>query len=190
MMDEKMLFEFLEYTRRMIDSKRCIDDLIKKIIDEQRRFDDNYSKFEDEYRLLVYELLDKEPEEETEEETEIPCFVYYILNEEKDKVKIGVSNNPIQRAKNLQTASGEEISIYHTIEFNNREEAMEAETFLHKEFSPWRKRPSKVSRSCEWFDIVILCDLMTYFKTAEKIRFAMNLRDEGLRKATEEISYV
>ena len=98
-----------------------------------------------------------------------PCFVYYILNEARNKVKIGISNNPVLRAKNIQTSSGEEIEILNTIEFDKREDAIVAEDFLHKKFDGYRMKPTKVSTSSEWFDIKIVDDLLSNFNTKEKI---------------------
>lgn len=98
-----------------------------------------------------------------------PCFVYYILNEARNKVKIGVSNDPVLRAKNIQTSSGEEIEILNTIEFDNREDAFAAEDFLHKKFDGYRMKPTKVSTSSEWFDSKIVDVLLSNFNTKEKI---------------------
>ena len=123
-------------------------------------------EIKNEYGYMLRELLDCD-DDDTEENS--PCYVYYILNEEKDKVKIGISNNPISRAKNIQTACGEEIELYHTIKFENREQAERAERFLHTEYSLYRKRPSKVAKSSEWFDATILQNLVARFDTAEKI---------------------
>ena len=138
----------------------------------------------DEFQYLIYELLD-ETYDEPEEETEKPCFVYYILNQEKDKVKIGISNNPLQRAKELQTASGEEIEIFHTIEFRNRDEALEAESFLHRNYSAYRRKPSKVSKSCEWFlASPILNDMMRKFGTREKVLSGIQAERKEIENAT------
>lgn len=98
-----------------------------------------------------------------------PCFVYYILNEARNKVKIGISNDPVLRAKNIQTSSGEEIEILNTIEFDNREDAFAVEDFLHKKFDGYRMKPTKVSNSSEWFDIKIVDALLSNFNTKEKI---------------------
>lgn len=99
-----------------------------------------------------------------------PCFVYYILNFEKTKVKIGISNNPVSRAKAIQTASGEEIELLHTIQFDSRQDALNAEKFLHDVFSNARKKPSKVAKSSEWFDSRICKVLLKHFYTKEQIQ--------------------
>ena len=97
------------------------------------------------------------------------CYVYYIMNEARNKIKIGMSNDPISRAKNIQTSSGEEIEILNIIEFDNREEAFAAEEFLHLKFNEYRMKPTKVSTSSEWFDSEICDILLTNFKTKEQI---------------------
>lgn len=111
------------------------------------------------------------------------CFLYYILNEEKDKVKIGISGNPMSRAREIQTSSGEEIELLHTIEFDDRESALYAESHLHRCFSKWRKKPTKVARSCEWFDSCIIPYLREKYWTASQI-----IEDEeATLKETEEV---
>ena len=126
-------------------------------------------------------------EDEDGNDPETPCSVYYIFNKEKDKVKIGISNNPLQRAKSLQTACGEEISVLHTINFPSREEAFKAEQFLHREFSQFRKKPSKVTNSCEWFDASIVDDLMKYYDTEEHINAMRVDRAQSIKKAMDSI---
>lgn len=101
-----------------------------------------------------------------------PCYVYYILNEEKDKIKIGVSKNVLQRCKSLQTSSGEELKLLHFIEFPSRHKAIEAETKLHNIFYFYRKNPNKdtrITNTTEWFDAKIVDFLMTNFDTKDKI---------------------
>lgn len=98
---------------------------------------------------FMYDIIDGLEENASDDK---PCYVYYILNADKDKVKIGISDNPTGRAKALQTACGEDLEILHTIEFENRESALNAERYLHGEFREYRMRVSKVSKSCEWFE--------------------------------------
>ena len=106
------------------------------------------------------------------------CYVYYIINEARNKIKIGISNDPISRAKNIQTSSGEEIEILNIIEFDSRNEALETEEFLHKRFENFRMRPTKVSTSSEWFDIKIKDALLTCYKTKEQIMEFINAMSE------------
>lgn len=145
----------------------------------------NRREFMEEYEYLIDELFDdsNEPREPT-----TPCYVYYILNEEKDKVKIGISDNPMARAKQLQTACGEEIDLHHTIKFSTRSEAESAESFLHREFSYYRKRPSKVAKTTEWFDARILGRLMADYDTADKIQAKMKCQETYERKEMENVT--
>lgn len=181
-----MFREAMEISKHIADMVDDIEDSLDKIAcarerikHENARLDYLRCVFEREYDLAVCDFMDDD--ERGCEEQEKPCFVYYILNEEKDKVKIGVSNDPIKRAKALQTASGEEIEILHTIEFKNRNEAMTAESFLHNIFGRWRKRPSKVSKSCEWFDVEISKSLMLDFDSRESILGNMESRKIKMR---------
>lgn len=142
--------------------------------------------FYKEYQYILFALFD-EDEDEEQIFVEKPCYVYYILNFEKDKVKIGISNDPIGRAKNIQTSSGEEIEILNTIKFACREDALEAEKFLHDVFREARKKPTKVAKSSEWFDSRICKVLMEHFSTREQIeqlkhkQFSINGIDNTIR---------
>ncbi len=179
------LAKLLGETKRALEAaSKSFDEIypqiskIKEMINDFEDIDEKMStlkqKVNNECCYILSALVDVEDYDDIEfsnpDDTEdLACFVYYILNEEKDKVKIGISNNPISRAKNLQTASGEDIEILHTIKFKNREEASEAERCLHKEFSTFRKRPSKVAKSCEWFDARIVDILMKNYTSREDI---------------------
>ena len=101
-------------------------------------------------------------------------------------VKIGISNNPEGRAKAMQTSTGNELSIEKTIKFKNRTEALEAEAFLHRDFSSWRRKPSKINKSSEWFDAAILPRLLEY-DTAETIKAAMKFTKQKLAEAMEKV---
>lgn len=159
------------YQTGLLALKYKAKEFVREVEDFFERWDNPYRRaFMKEYEYLIDELIDDSDEPRT---PTTPCYVYYILNEEKDKVKIGISDNPMQRAKQLQTACGEEIDLHHTIKFDTRKEAEEAEAFLHKEFSFNRKRPSKVARTTEWFDAIILGRLMADYDTAIKIQTRM-----------------
>lgn len=186
-MNDKEEYRFIEGASRVVQSIREIEYAFKVMNDKYRENLDKFYEFVNEFDYYLCALLDKEMPDEDESK---PCYVYYILNQEKDKVKIGVSSNPIGRAKDLQTASGEDIEIYHTIEFKNRNEAYEAESFLHKRFSEYRKKPTKVSKSCEWFDSEILLILMPFFHSAEQIQCAMERKKEDNRKAMEGLKII
>jgi len=178
-----MFRESIEIAEHITEMVGEIDESLERIERARECIDKQYARlgylrsvFDREYDLMVCEFMQDE-----NEEPEKPCFVYYILNEEKDKVKIGVSNNPMQRAKELQTASGEEIEIINTIEFKNRNEAMKAESFLHREFGMWRKKPSKVSRSCEWFDAEIVEKLMLDYDSKESVERHMKMHYDKMQ---------
>lgn len=160
--DTSALYKFLRVVNRLYEQ-------IEKCRQTWNELEIEVGFFNGESEYILYELFDLEDEISYRNEEPEKCFVYYILNEEKDKVKIGISNNPTERAKALQTASGEEISILKTVEFSTREEALDAEAFLHREFSEYRKRPSKVAKSTEWFDARIVPDLLKYYTSKENI---------------------
>ena len=179
-MTEAEEIKFIEWSARLAEDLERMGRAVHEMSDIFYRNE----RFREEWRYFIYELIDRPDENEEDDK---PCFVYYILNQEKDKVKIGVSNNPISRAKQLQNACGEEIEILHVIEFKNREEALKAEAFLHMKFSDFRKKPTKVSRSCEWFDATICERLMTHYGTAEQIEATKQVHDERMRQAMENI---
>lgn len=118
-------------------------------------------------------------------------YVYYLLNQDKDKVKIGLSDCPEQRQKQLQTGNGEALELVKTIYFETRHEAITAENFLHSYFHYYRKIPyvTKRFRSTEWFDAEILPELLEAFGTREQIFEALDSRNnrasEILQKAFE-----
>lgn len=202
-MDVYELARILGETKRALEAaSKSYDEIypqiskIKRFLNDFEDIDGKLSalsqKVNDECGYVLDALIDVEDYGEIEfddpDDTEdLACFVYYILNEEKDKVKIGISNNPIARAKSLQTASGEDIEILHTIEFKNREEAIEAERCLHREFSTFRKHPSKVAKTCEWFDARIVDILMKRYISRNDI---INLEKQRRLELREEMSKI
>ena len=186
-MTEIETMNFVRETEKLLIHISQIETDIKRLYDEiinTNRFDEFRKKYTD----FVFDLLEKEPDVINEEE---PCFVYYILNREKDRVKIGISSNPLQRAKSLQTASGHDISIAHVIEFKNREEALQAEKFLHDEFYTDRVRVSSVSKSCEWFLAGILDKyLLKYYSTADDIQKAIAEKKEKMAVEMDKIGKI
>ena len=165
-MTDGEIMTFVRYTAVLLDNMKEMERLMQQMFELYYRRLEFFQEQKKEFQYFLYELIDMD--DETKEENE-PCFVYYILNQEKDKVKIGISNNPVGRAKNIQTSSGEEIEILHTIQFPSRREALDAESYLHNYFGYCRKKPTKVSKSCEWFDSKICDELMGHFATAEQI---------------------
>lgn len=61
-------------------------------------------------------------------------------------VKIGVSDNPWWRIRDMQIGSPEFLSLFHTLECESRERAFEIEHALHAEFYDRRLHG-------EWFDV-------------------------------------
>lgn len=134
---------------------------IKQLVGMAMTLEDAATSLNDALGLLQIDLLDLE--------TEPPCYVYYIMNEYRDLVKIGISSDPVRRAKGMQTATGDELEILKTIRFKDREEAWRAEQHLHNVFGEFRKKPTKVSKTTEWFDAAIVKKLISEYDTAEKI---------------------
>ncbi len=88
---------------------------------------------------LIYKISRfKEPREEV--------YVYIIENTYSHDTKIGISNNPEKRIKQLQTGSSRLLKIQYTILFNTRNEAIKAENSLHKKYSKYRLMG-------EWFEV-------------------------------------
>lgn len=110
------------------------------------------------------------------------CSLYYITNAELSLVKIGISGNVKNRAQNMQTSTGYYLELVNEAVFSSRERAMAAEAYLHEKFGYYRRRPDKLRKTSEWFDISILDTLMRDYKTAEQIENGM----ERIRKNDEE----
>ncbi len=73
-------------------------------------------------------------------------YVYIIENTYLHDTKIGISNRPEKRIKQLQTGSSRPLKIQYTVKFTTRDEATKVEYQLHKKFSKHRL-------TGEWFDI-------------------------------------
>lgn len=111
------------------------------------------------------------------------CSLYYITNAELSLVKIGISGNVKNRAQNMQTSTGYYLELVNEIVFSSREKAMAAEAYLHEKFGYYRRKPDKLRKKSEWFDISILDTLMRDYKTAKQIENEM----ERIRKKDEEL---
>ena len=125
---EKALYEAMYKTARNVcQIKRFLKhfDYIEDALYEMKRITDEFSDGLGDF----FDFM-----EDPEESKDTPCYVYYLLNEPSDKVKIGISSYPDQRAKQLQTAAGEAIDILHTIKFKDRQTAINMERFLHQKF--------------------------------------------------------
>ncbi len=73
-------------------------------------------------------------------------YLYFIANQRKTVVKIGIANSPQKRLKTFQTANYEELIILRVIKLKNRTEAFSLETALHKKFKRFHIRG-------EWFKL-------------------------------------
>ena len=187
--------KYIDNVNRLIKPKlRAIANAYKSIeatVDKIREFENELcdlntkvDELTEELELLGCELIDEVfPEEDAEE----PCYVYYISNRYRDRIKIGISKDPIQRAKYMQTSIGDELIIENVIKFKNRREAQEVEKALHSHFYAYRFFPSKVSKSTEWFDICILKDLKRYFWTHDDVK---GLAEYDSKVAFDELSSV
>jgi predicted GIY-YIG superfamily endonuclease len=61
-------------------------------------------------------------------------YVYLIQNG-RSHIKIGVSANPVDRMRELQTASSKPLRLLASFPFKSREEAFGVEQELHKKFN-------------------------------------------------------
>lgn len=68
-------------------------------------------------------------------------FIYFITDEEKNLVKIGYSQNPLGRLKQLLTASSSKLKLAKVIKGTRKSEAG-----YHKLFARWKVRR-------EWFEL-------------------------------------
>jgi predicted GIY-YIG superfamily endonuclease len=80
-------------------------------------------------------------------------YVYFISNQRKTVVKIGIANDPTKRLKTFQTANHEKLIILKVIKVNNRTKAFELETALHQKFKKFHIRGEwfKLTRTVETF---------------------------------------
>lgn len=78
------------------------------------------------------------------ETTTHPYFVYFILNEDSNAIKIGRARDVAKRLKALQTSSPAHLKLLKTIQTEGSEAAAELEQSLHKQF--WDLRLAG-----EWF---------------------------------------
>jgi len=78
------------------------------------------------------------------DKTPHPYFVYFILNEDSNAIKIGRARDVTKRLKALQTSSPAHLKLLKTIQTEGSEAAAELEQSLHKQF--WDLRLAG-----EWF---------------------------------------
>jgi len=96
-------------------------------------------------------------------------FIYLIRSQESGSYKIGISNKPLRRLKEIQTANPEEVIIIETFPSNY---PTQVETALHNMYAPNKKRG-------EWFDLGILNEI-TFVSDCNRIeKNIVNLKKEG-----------
>ena len=71
-------------------------------------------------------------------------FVYFILNEDSNAIKIGLAKDPTKRLKSLQTSSPAKLAIIKTMQVDGLKAAQELEQSLHKQFG-------EIRLTGEWF---------------------------------------
>ena len=80
---------------------------------------------------------------------ESTCFVYFIENPDTNNIKIGLSNDPLRRLRELKTGCGSNLKLIGVLGFNSTEEAKRAERELHIRFREDRIVLDDVAT--EWF---------------------------------------
>lgn len=156
---------------------------------EAERFYDEAQKNLDDFMWIITELALSDSEKEQEEAIieKRPCSVYYIANAEMSLVKIGISVNVDNRIKSMQTSTGYYLELINEIVFDSVEEARKVESWLHREFGMWRRKPHKIAKNSEWFDYCITDRLMSQYDTKEKIIKAMNDEEMAMQKAMNDV---
>ena len=71
-------------------------------------------------------------------------FVYFILNEDSNAIKIGLAKDTAKRLKALQTSSPAKLKLIKTVQVDGLKAAQELEQSLHKQFH-------EIRLSGEWF---------------------------------------
>lgn len=137
---------------------------------------ESVSRFEKTIRSFLWSIVDDvEDDEANEYEYEEKCYVYFIENEFRDLVKIGISVSPERRLYQLQTACGDSCHLMRTFEYKSRRDAMDAESWLHSYYSNSRKAVHGRNKPTEWFDGAIRehstygCVPLYSFKTVDDI---------------------
>ena len=168
-------FDALAYTIGKIEEKA------KRLIYHIKDLEEERDDFLESLKALGIELLDLEEPEERK------CAVYYILNEDKSLVKIGVSCNPIKRAQNMQTSTGWYLDILNVIWFDSRREAEDVEKYLHWRFGEYRRTPNKIFKSSEWFDATIVATLLRDYSNKEKTLVAKESHNRNKHDQMEKV---
>lgn len=65
-------------------------------------------------------------------------FIYFILNEDSNAIKIGRATNVVKRLKALQTSSPAKLKLIKSLQVEGAKEAQALEQSLHQQFSDLR----------------------------------------------------
>ena len=71
-------------------------------------------------------------------------FIYFILNEDSNAIKIGRAKDLAKRMNALQTSSPAKLKLIKSVQVEGGKEAHELEQSLHKKFS-------EIRLAGEWF---------------------------------------
>ncbi len=71
-------------------------------------------------------------------------YIYVIQQKDTDNYKIGVSNNPEKRLKELQVANAMELILFKTVKVSDKINAFKIESVLHCYFK-------RLNQQGEWF---------------------------------------
>lgn len=96
------------------------------------------------FLLIVYFLKPKKARKRSKK-----GYVYFILDPDTGEIKIGLSNNPKRRLKELNKADrNHNLKIIKTI-YSNDMYALEK--YYHNKFKAYRLPPRKYDGGTEWF---------------------------------------
>lgn len=76
-------------------------------------------------------------------------YVYFVLSEENQRIKIGVASSVLARLRDMQTGSPCALTLLGFVECESRIQAIRRERELHKLFRRFRVQGLKLAR--EWF---------------------------------------
>ena len=83
-------------------------------------------------------------------DSNIPKIQYmYIISNDKGYIKVGITNNPTKRLKQLQTGNPNKLSLLFTEEFESpRAHLLKIEKIVHKELQEYKN-----DSIGEWFKV-------------------------------------
>lgn len=139
------------YMRKIKMVKNHLCDLLDELSDTENDMND--------LLLEAFDFIQDEKEQTVSSEiTDDTCYVYFIENKYRDLVKIGITNNVVQRIESLRTACGDDIFLHHYFECSSRSEALEYESKLHKYYAFARIKSVGRKKATEWFKCKEIAD--------------------------------